>query len=314
MSTTHKNLKVGSVQVAFEACIAKKAQIATVEVLFPGTNSVILQKLMKNFAIEKVIPGSMQQSVFVINAIAGHKSIMFSSLDPKILVAVLAVYTHLHKMALTLADLKQVNTKEDDFKKLYRSLGNFEVKIVGKCKNTFNAIDSETKKLKSFMEACHKIHDKFKDKVKDIKDVSNPLPLNEFTFSYSSGGSAELFNLYISILLGDYHCYVKKTSSTFTVVMLTQDDVRLQSVFKTNVKQRIKSWLLQFGSIGSEPKDSDAKKKWNEKSKNIMQSLNRMSEMTCELHNLPKCTLRDVDQVNNVDSDVLAVIRSIKEV
>jgi hypothetical protein len=159
----------------------------------------------------------------------------------------------------------------------------------------------------------HAVHEKFKDKIKEIKHVANPAPLWQKKYSFNSDPEDDrLFNLDLAITLGELNCYVSKQQSLGFTLTSVSDEVIWHNTSKSIIKNRIKAFYDQFGALGSEPSDRDAKSKWNEKAKMILESLNRVARDLCELKGVPPYTFKKFSDCTNIDGKTIAIIKSIK--
>jgi hypothetical protein len=311
MPVIKQTLSEGKVTVDFNVCFNKKAQVSTVEVVFPeATSSKFLQMLLLSFKNSKALSCSSALGVFVMQAVVGKNSIMFSALDAKIMNAVLAIYLYVHKMAIGIQMKKFVDTKNDNPQSLYPKLSHVKINVVGKCKSLFAHIESQTKKAKAFMTSMNAVHEKFEGKLKEfpvnIKVID--YPEHTYTFATNAAGNPETVMFYLSIILGDRDCMISKTTNGVIVKFLDCEHHSVLDVIKNDAKQCIKSWLGQFGAI-SDPKD-DAKKV--ERVKEQLMALNAISGVICGLKGVKAPTFAKFSDVA-VDMAAIATIKGLKE-
>jgi len=311
--STSKTLSKGNITVNFDVNVTKKSTAATVEVLFTGSESILLSKLLWQFTVEKCLTGFENANTHIFNAIAGPNVIVFNCPDSKVLSSILVLYQFLLKYKINPQLLKDFNTKTDNYDKVYDIIKSFRVIVTGKCRATYNAVSTTSPKFNALGELLDGLYKKLRGKL-SIKAVDQPNQLCTCTLELTKEPTNKaLFGLYLSIALGDIAC---KATINGPKVDLTFYDEHCcwAPLSKSAFKGRVKGFLTQYGSIGSEPDARDAEKaaKYAVKSKTILESLTKASEITCQLHGQRPYKFENANDARTINSDLLTIIKGAK--
>lgn len=313
-SSIAKDEKIGNISLSINAVTGKKAKLASVSLSF-GDNrySPILSTLLWIYSQEKIVPGFMNGNVFQYNAIAGHNSITFTCPDVKIFAVIQQVYLYLLKLKIPANIARTIVYEDDSRANFYKRLQQIKVVIVGACKSTCAKITSDDKKYDAFKQSLQDLYSKYKDLSNFDAVQAKSATINSVTINVTKpGGSSDLLRLYLAVILGDLPCSIKFSGPNSAVIKFIDPCANHWcNLLKNYVQARIKAFLNQFGVVGSEPSDASKKKRYDEKVKITMESLNTAAAIVCIQHGLAPIKFTKVDEIRGVDAETIVALKSI---
>ena len=303
--STTSTLKAGSVEVKISALHNKKFQCTILYVQFDTTEKILLSLLLQKYISEKVLVNGININNNIYSAIPGESSIVLFVPENKLTQNIVLLYSYLMKSKLTSQQSKLC--KNGNFKKLSSDIKTFRINITGKCKNFVAALKNEAPKI-----------ERLKESLKAIEPANRENITNEgfvpFETEIDGGESISDVMMYLSIVLGNEPCLIKKSGSSVKITCLSpygESRIKSFAIWKDTFQGKIKSFLVQSGSIGSPSANDKGKVKFNEKVKNIMKCQNELAYIYSDVRGF-KFSFNNEEELKKVNSEAMAKVRTLK--
>lgn len=246
------------VKVDVEAAINKSAKICIVYIKIDNVEKEVFRK----YIYEKCLATGVNYNNHIYSAIYGSSGIVIAIPENKITQNVILFYNYLAKH----------NKVEKEFK----------IMVSGKCKNFMTAVKNEAPKITRMLEALDVISKRTitgggKTKMKGGSENDEDENLS-FTFDSSSTTTM----MYLSIIIGDKSCDIKKMSGKIKVEFFQLSDaVAFSELFKMSkiFQYRIKNFLTQSGNVGKQSANDKDGKVFKAKVKAITDSQNLLAKI-----------------------------------
>lgn len=302
VESASSTLKSGSVEVKISAIHNKKFQCAVVYVQFDTKESELLSLLIQKYVSEKVLVNGLNINNNIYNAIPGEQSIAIFCPENKITQNITLLYAYLMKTKLTSQQAKLCSS--GNYKSLASDLKSFKVNITGKCKNFVAALKNEAPKIERLKESLKGIDAAARD---DIKG-------DGFTRYETEVEGGDDVMMYLSIVMGNEPCIIKKSGSNVKVTCLSpmgESRIKGFSTWKDTYQAKIKTFLGQSGSIGSPSANDKGGERFKEKVKDIMKCQNELAFIYSDVRGF-KYSFGSEDELKKVNSEAMAKVRGFK--
>lgn len=298
-------LKAGSVEVKISALHNKKFQCSILYVQFDTTEKKLLSLLLQKYVSEKVLVDGININNNIYSAIPGEESIVLFVPENKLTQNIVLLYSYLMKSKLTSQQCKLC--KNGNFKKLSSDIKIFKVNVTGKCKNFVAALKNEAPKIERLKESLKIIEPTVRDNISS--DGFTP-----FEVEIDGGEFTNDVMLYLSVIMGNEPCLIKKSGSSVKIECLSphgEQRIKSFAVWKDTFQGKVKSFLSQSGSVGSPSANDKGKAKFNEKVKNIMKCQNELAFIYSDVRGF-KYSFSDEEALKKVNSEAMAKVRALK--
>lgn len=297
-------LKSGSTECKISALHNKKLQSAIIYVQFSTNEKSLLSLLLQKYVSEKVLVNGVNPNNNLYSAIPGETSIVLFAPENKITQNICLLYTYLNKAKLTSQQAKLC--KSGNYKKLSSDIKKFDVDITGKCKTFVAALKNETTKIERLKESLGAVE------AADRENVSGE-GFTPYNATIESKNNTEDIMLYSSIVMGNEPCIIKKSNNNVKIECLSpngESRIKAYGLWKDTFQSKIKSFLVQSGSIGSPSANDKGKVKFNEKVKYIMKCQNKLAFIYSDVRGF-SYKFGDENDLKKVNSDACGSVKRV---
>lgn len=298
-------LKAGSVEVKMSAIHNKKFQCSVVYIQFETGEKELLSLLLQKYISEKVLIDGINVNNNIYSAIPGEQSIVLLCPENKITQNITLLYAYLMKGKLTSQQAKLC--KSGNFKSLSSDIKKFGVNITGKCKNFVAALKNNAPKIERLKESLKGIEPTSRDNVSG--DGFTP-----YEVELDGGDAANDVMMYLSIVMGNEPCTIKKSGSKVKLTCLSpmgEQRIKTFSTWKDTFQAKVKTFLGQSGSIGSPSANDKGGEKFAEKVKGIMKCQNELAFIYSDVRGF-KYSFGSEEDLKKVNSEAMAKVRGLK--
>lgn len=265
------------VKVDVEAAINKSAKICIVYIKIDNVEKEVFRK----YIYEKCLATGVNYNNHIYSAIYGSSGIVIAIPENKITQNVILFYNYLAKH----------NKVEKEFK----------IMVSGKCKNFMTAVKNEAPKITRMLEALDVISKRtITGGLMNVKSSSGKTKLKtsggktdggqktdseddeDENLSFTFDSSSTMTMMYLSIIIGDKSCDIKKVSGKIKVEFFQLSDaVAFSELFKMSkiFQYRIKNFLTQSGNVGKQSANDKDGKVFKAKVKVITDSQNLLAKI-----------------------------------
>lgn len=292
------------ISISFDIQHNKKFQSVILYVSFSTKQEKLLSILLRKYAAEKCLVCGLNPNNNIYSAIPGKNSIVLFVPENKITQNISLLYNYLMKTKVSALQSKYIDSY--NYSTLAADIKKMSVIITGKCKNFIIAVKNKNGKIERMFEsmkiASSIVRENGSGKGEDdtCKFVT---PVKE--------ADKNLVALYLSIVLGHIPCEfnVKANEIEVEVACGCLDCVKEIFKFKDVFQGKIKSFLVQTGSVGSPSANDKDGKQWKQKANYILDCENVLASVFSGVRGFDY-SFKNVDALKSVDSKAIACVKA----
>ena len=298
---TEKTFKNKSFEYTFKACHHKKLPYTVVYIKIDTTEQDLLHSLTCKYKMSKLIEAGINTNNFMHETICGRNGIVLYCPENKITNNVSNYIKYLSTESLT---PKQFYGKHGSYSKLLPSLKKVTVYVTGKCKTFIKncMLKDSVPKMDKLMECIATKNDKQRDDIKNDKfDISQ--------FKVAELECSEENALDINVIFGTKCLDVSKKGSKYKFIY-DECDISEYKNYVGVLRGLLKFFRGQAGAVGSPAANDVGQKKYKEKCKEIMNSVNALAFCISDVRGCA-CSYKTIESLKNVDSNSVKCITSL---
>ena len=298
---TEKTFKNKSFEYTFRACHHKKLPYTVVYIKIDTTENDLLHSLTYKYKMAKLIEAGINPNNFMHETIAGRNGIVLYCPENKITNNVVNYIKYLSTETL---NPKQFFGKHGSYSKLLNSLKKVTVTVTGKCKTFIKncLLKNSVPKMDKMMECIATKNDKDRADIKNDKFDPSVMRIAELDCDEENA-------LDIMVIFGTKCVDVTKKGSKYQFIY-DECDIKEYKNYVGCLRGLLKAFRGQAGAVGSPAANDAGQKKYKEKCKDIMNSVNAVAYCISDVHGCA-CKYKSTDSLKQVDSNSVKYITSL---
>lgn len=296
-----KTFKKSGFEYTFKACHHKKLPYTVVYIKIDTSEKELLHSLTHKYKMAKLIEAGINTNNFMHETICGKNGIVLYCPENKI---TNNVSNYIKYLSTETLNPKQFFGKHGSYSKLLSSLKKVTVYVTGKCKTFIKncMLKDSVPKMDKTMETIATKTDKDRADIKNDKFDENQFRCIELDCSEENA-------LDVMVIFGTKCVDVTKKGSKYQFIY-DDCDIKEYKNYVGVLRGLLKFFRGQAGAVGSPAANDQGQKKYKEKCKEIMNSVNSVAFCISDVRGCA-CSYKSPESLKTVDSNSVKCITSL---